>query len=85
MYHPTHLIRQAGQRFGSPLCNWHISKQIVHEDLRPFSIDIVVILWFQESNFEGDIYTFTMPQLMEYSKVSAFQYSAELLCHSPDK
>jgi hypothetical protein len=26
-----------------------------------------------------------MPQLMEYSKVSAFQYSAELLCHSPDK
>uniref|UniRef100_A0A8C9AZ27 F-box and WD repeat domain containing 12 n=1 Tax=Prolemur simus TaxID=1328070 RepID=A0A8C9AZ27_PROSS len=36
-------------------------------------------------NSEGDIYTFTVPELKNISKVNAFQHSVDLLHCSPDK
>lgn len=49
------------------------------------SVDVVVVLWFQVGNAEGDIYTLTVPELRGVSKVNAFKYSVDLLHCSPDK
>uniref|UniRef100_A0A8P0SZS8 F-box and WD repeat domain containing 12 n=1 Tax=Canis lupus familiaris TaxID=9615 RepID=A0A8P0SZS8_CANLF len=54
-------------------------------DLLSLSIDVVVVLWFQVGNSEGDIYTLTVPELRGVSKVNAFKYSVDLLHCSPDR
>lgn len=46
---------------------------------------MVVVLWFQIGDSEGDIYTFTVPELRNVSKVNAFYYSVDLLHCSPNK
>lgn len=46
---------------------------------------MVVVLWFQVGNSEGDIYTLTVPELRGVSKVHAFKYTVDLLHCSPDK
>lgn len=45
----------------------------------------MVLLWFQVGNSEGDIFTLTVPDLRNVSKVNAFNYSVDLLRCSPDK